>query len=84
MYSAWIGTRDSVLHLITVEPFRISGAKDLASLGRATTWLNSAPLTADGVRGKVVLVDFWTYRRGTVRHALVNPSDAPKAPDRTA
>jgi hypothetical protein len=37
------------------------GPKDLASLGRATTWLNSAPLTADGLRGRVVLVDFWTY-----------------------
>jgi thiol-disulfide isomerase/thioredoxin len=61
MAAAWIGTRDSVLQLITVEPFRISGAKDLASLGRATAWLNSAPLTADGLRGKVVLVDFWTY-----------------------
>ena len=24
-------------------------------------WLNSPPLTADGLRGKVVLVDFWTY-----------------------
>lgn len=27
----------------------------------ATTWLNSPPLTADGLRGKVVLVDFGTY-----------------------
>lgn len=27
----------------------------------ATTWLNSAPLTAQQLRGKVVLVDFWTY-----------------------
>src|SRR5271169_2697986 len=25
------------------------------------TWLNSAPLNIDGLRGKVVLVDFWTY-----------------------
>ena len=25
------------------------------------TWLNSAPLTMDQMRGKVVLVDFWTY-----------------------
>ena len=24
-------------------------------------WLNSPPLTAEGLRGKVVLVDFWTY-----------------------
>jgi cytochrome c biogenesis protein CcdA/thiol-disulfide isomerase/thioredoxin len=25
------------------------------------TWINSKPLTLDGLRGKVVLVDFWTY-----------------------
>jgi cytochrome c biogenesis protein CcdA/thiol-disulfide isomerase/thioredoxin len=28
---------------------------------RADQWLNSAPLTADGLRGKVVIIDFWTY-----------------------
>jgi thiol-disulfide isomerase/thioredoxin len=27
----------------------------------ATGWLNSAPLTNEELRGKVVLVDFWTY-----------------------
>jgi thiol-disulfide isomerase/thioredoxin len=27
----------------------------------ATGWLNSPPLAADDLRGKVVLVDFWTY-----------------------
>jgi thiol-disulfide isomerase/thioredoxin len=27
----------------------------------ATGWLNSPPLTAAGLRGRVVLVDFWTY-----------------------
>lgn len=26
-----------------------------------STWLNSAPLTMAGLKGKVVLVDFWTY-----------------------
>ncbi|WP_218510792.1 cytochrome c biogenesis protein DipZ [Variovorax sp. dw_308] len=31
------------------------------SLAGATEWLNSAPLTAEALRGKVVLVDFWTY-----------------------
>lgn len=30
-------------------------------LDGATGWLNSPPLTAAGLRGKVVLVDFWTY-----------------------
>ncbi len=24
-------------------------------------WINSAPLTLDGLRGRVVLVEFWTY-----------------------
>jgi cytochrome c biogenesis protein CcdA/thiol-disulfide isomerase/thioredoxin len=31
------------------------------SLSGATSWLNSAPLTPQGLRGKVVLIDFWTY-----------------------
>ncbi|MBD9453339.1 cytochrome c biogenesis protein DipZ [Rhizobium sp. RHZ02] len=40
---------------------------DLPVLGRfvsldgAVEWLNSKPLTAEELRGKVVLVDFWTY-----------------------
>jgi thiol-disulfide isomerase/thioredoxin len=34
---------------------------DLPSLGGAIEWINSAPLTAAGLRGKVVLVEFWTY-----------------------
>jgi thiol-disulfide isomerase/thioredoxin len=34
---------------------------ELASLGSATEWINSPPLTAAGLRGKVVLIDFWTY-----------------------
>jgi cytochrome c biogenesis protein CcdA/thiol-disulfide isomerase/thioredoxin len=31
------------------------------SFSGATEWLNSPALTADGLKGKVVLVDFWTY-----------------------
>jgi thiol-disulfide isomerase/thioredoxin len=34
---------------------------DFPSLAGATTWLNSAPLTPEELRGKVVAVDFWTY-----------------------
>ncbi len=30
-------------------------------LAGATGWLNSKPLTTEGLRGKVVLVDFWAY-----------------------
>jgi cytochrome c biogenesis protein CcdA/thiol-disulfide isomerase/thioredoxin len=35
--------------------------KPAAPLFGATQWLNSPPLTADGIKGKVVLVNFWTY-----------------------
>jgi cytochrome c biogenesis protein CcdA/thiol-disulfide isomerase/thioredoxin len=31
------------------------------SLAGATEWLNSPPLTPEGLKGKVVLIDFWTY-----------------------
>ena len=34
---------------------------ELPSLDGATGWLNSAPLSTADLRGKVVLVDFWTY-----------------------
>ena len=37
------------------------GQGELASLGRASAWLNSPPLTPSALRGKVVLIDFWTY-----------------------
>ena len=33
----------------------------LPSLSGATGWLNSPALTPEGLRGKVVVVDFWTY-----------------------
>jgi thiol-disulfide isomerase/thioredoxin len=33
----------------------------LAALDGAPVWLNAEPLTADALRGRVVLVDFWTY-----------------------
>ena len=33
----------------------------LPPLTGAVKWLNSPPLTAEELRGKVVLVDFWTY-----------------------
>ncbi|KVN33774.1 cytochrome C biogenesis protein [Burkholderia pyrrocinia] len=33
----------------------------LPPLDGAVQWLNSPPLTTAGLRGKVVLVDFWTY-----------------------
>lgn len=34
---------------------------EMPPLTGATGWLNSKPLTTEGLRGKVVVVDFWTY-----------------------
>lgn len=33
----------------------------MPDLGGAVAWLNSAPLSSQALRGKVVLVNFWTY-----------------------
>lgn len=41
------------------EPLPVEG--ELPSLAGATQWLNTAPLSVASLRGKVVLVDFWTY-----------------------
>ncbi|HKO20588.1 MAG TPA: thioredoxin family protein [Acidobacteriaceae bacterium] len=45
----------------TEEPPSIVGSSPLHSLSDATGWINSPPLTAKGLKGKVVLVDFWDY-----------------------
>ena len=34
------------------------------------TWLNSAPLTPADLRGKVVLVEFWTFACENCRHTI--------------
>jgi thiol-disulfide isomerase/thioredoxin len=39
----------------------IVGTFPLHGLSGATSWINSPPLTARQLKGKVVLVDFWTY-----------------------
>ena len=51
----------SELQPTTPAPIQLPVQGDLPSLGGATQWLNSRPLTATGLRGKVVLVNFWTY-----------------------
>ena len=43
----------------TREPLPIEGL--MPPLDGATQWLNSEPLSRERLRGKVVLVDFWTY-----------------------
>ena len=46
------------LHTIAA---RLPAEGELPSFGGATGWLNSPPLDPAGLRGRVVLVSFWTY-----------------------
>ncbi len=58
--AAFAEERDAVQQMTPkAVQLRIEG--EFPSLGGATEWLNSPPLTAAGLRGKVVLIDFWTY-----------------------
>ncbi len=41
-----------------------------AELSGATGWLNSAPLTLQSLRGKVVLIDFWAFACINCQRAL--------------
>lgn len=51
----WLGIR--FLHAGDRPP----GIGDPAPEISGTPWINSPPLTAADLRGKVVLVEFWTY-----------------------
>ncbi len=44
-----------------VEPGSLPPEGIMPPLSGAVEWLNSPPLTREGLKGKVVLVDFWTY-----------------------
>ena len=56
-----IGASMSIDTLDSRSPTGAPPSVELASLSTATAWLNSQPLTAAGLQGKVVLIDFWTY-----------------------
>ncbi|MCF4994781.1 redoxin domain-containing protein [Pseudomonas syringae] len=46
------------------------GKGPMPSLSGAVQWLNSPQLSAESLRGKVVLVDFWTYDCINCQHTL--------------
>jgi hypothetical protein len=58
----WIGLALAALALATLPvsaqvPRPGAAAPDVVG----TPWINSAPLTLSALRGRVVLVEFWTY-----------------------
>ncbi len=51
----------SIAHRLTGDRLTLPVEGRLASFAGSTRWLNSEPLTPEGLCGRVVLVDFWTY-----------------------
>jgi cytochrome c biogenesis protein CcdA/thiol-disulfide isomerase/thioredoxin len=54
-----LGMQDEELTTRTGGTLPVEGA--LPSLDGAVLWLNSPPITREQLKGKVVLIDFWTY-----------------------
>jgi len=59
--TAPVGPRAIKVRQMPSTAIRLPVEGKLPSLRNATAWLNSAPLTAADLRGKVVLIEFWTY-----------------------
>ncbi len=55
------GLLRSLAHRLADDDADLPVEGHLASFAGASGWLNSAPLTPEALRGRVVLVDFWTY-----------------------
>src|SRR5258708_15002872 len=55
------GLLRSIAHRLAGDADVLPVEGHLPSFEGATSWLNSEPLTPEGLSGRVVLVDFWTY-----------------------
>ncbi|HLQ47736.1 MAG TPA: thioredoxin [Candidatus Dormibacteraeota bacterium] len=55
------GLLRSIAHRLAGDADVLPVEGHLPSFEGATSWLNSKPLTPEGLSGRVVLVDFWTY-----------------------
>jgi thiol-disulfide isomerase/thioredoxin len=55
------GLLSSIVHRLAGDPAELPVEGHLPSFDGATGWLNSERLTPQGLRGRVVAVDFWTY-----------------------
>jgi thiol-disulfide isomerase/thioredoxin len=51
----------TIAHWLEGDKAELPDEGRLSPFDGATGWLNSEPLTPQGLRGRVVLVDFWTY-----------------------
>ena len=52
---------DQLIQQLKARAAKLPIEGELASFAGATGWLNSEPLSPADLRGKVVLVDFWTF-----------------------
>jgi thiol-disulfide isomerase/thioredoxin len=59
--SGLTGFLRSIVHHLPGDSGELPVEGQLDSFAGATGWLNADPLTPEGLRGRVVLVDFWTY-----------------------
>src|SRR5256885_7255523 len=59
--AARLGLIGSAMQQMGCAALRLPVEGEMPSFDGATEWLNSPPLTPAALRGKVVLVDFWTY-----------------------
>ncbi|HBH6932615.1 TPA: redoxin domain-containing protein [Enterobacter cloacae] len=50
-------------------------SSQLPSLSGGTGWINGDPVTSDSLRGKVVLIDFWTWDCINCQHTLPHVRD---------
>jgi cytochrome c biogenesis protein CcdA/thiol-disulfide isomerase/thioredoxin len=51
----------AMMMMSSAAPGAAAGPQTLPDLSGVVAWLNSPPLNAESLKGKVVLVDFWTY-----------------------
>lgn len=59
--NSFLGTTPRSAGLSSEPAVQLPGSGDVPSLDGAVGWLNSEPLTLAGLRGNVVLINFWTY-----------------------
>ena len=56
----WVGVSALICAVVTIASVKPDEGR-VPDMNGALGWLNSTPLSSTSLRGKVVLVDFWTY-----------------------